>query len=60
MSTQIYNSCIFKTFNSIPVVSYTYLNTMISKRFILTDIQSAMNHLKDDRENAVKAVMVNE
>jgi L-iditol 2-dehydrogenase len=34
------------------------LSTMISKRFSLKDVQSGLNHLKNDRETAIKAVMV--
>ena len=36
------------------------LSTMISKRFTLMNVQSGLNHLKDDRETAIKAVMVDE
>ena len=36
------------------------LSEMISKRFLLKDVQSGLDHLKDDRETAIKAVMVDE
>lgn len=36
------------------------LSELISKRFLLEDVQSGLDHLRDDRGRAIKAVMVDE